>query len=136
MLSKLFHFFSPKAEHKPSESSGTPEQVKDFYNTNTDKFIEVYGDVIQAFRTKDVKDYLDYTIQNAELKDGLKVLDAGCGVGGPASYFAEQLNIDIKGLTISDYQAKKSKEVLGNKQLKGRVEIMQANYHEMDKLFG
>src|SRR6187402_2801044 len=58
--------------------------VAAFYNQNTDKFLEVYGEVIQAFRTKDVSIYLDYTIENAELKDGQKILDAGCGVGGPA----------------------------------------------------
>ena len=121
---------------KSASPVSTPADVRAFYNSNTDRFLEVYGEVIQAFRTKDVKDYLDYTIQNAELKDGQKILDAGCGVGGPASYFASQLNVDIKGLTISDYQVAKSKEVLSEKQLKGTVEIIQGDYHQMDTIFG
>jgi 24-methylenesterol C-methyltransferase len=110
--------------------------VKNFYNNNTDKFIKVYGEIIQAFRTKDVKDYLTYTITNAELKDGQKILDAGCGVGGPAGYFASQLNVDIKGITISDYQVTKSKEILAQKILKGSVEILQGDYHKIDSIFG
>jgi ubiquinone/menaquinone biosynthesis C-methylase UbiE len=136
MLAKIFDFFSPKAKGKATSAISAPADVRDFYNNNTDKFLDVYGEVIQAFRTKDVKDYLDYTIQNAELKDGQKILDAGCGVGGPASYFASQLAVDIKGLTISDYQVAKSKEVLAEKKLKGTVAISQGDYHDMDKIFG
>ena len=137
MLSRFSSLFRAKEETKPaSPTPSTSEDVKNFYNNNTDKFIEVYGEIIQAFRTKDVKDYLDYTITNAELKDGQKILDAGCGVGGPAGYFASQLNVDIKGVTISDYQVSKSKEVLAQKTLKGSVEIVQGDYHEIDSIFG
>lgn len=136
MLSKISRFFKLKTEDKSTAPRSTSEDVKNFYNSNTDKFMEVYGEVIQAFRTKDVKDYLDYTIQNAELRDGQKVLDAGCGVGGPASYFASQLDIEITGVTISDYQVSKSKEVLAQKTLKGSVEIVQGDYHEIDSIFG
>ena len=136
MLSKLYNLFKPNVESKNIPALFSPEEVKTLYNSNTDKFLEVYGEVIQAFRTKDVKDYLDYTIRNAELKDGQKILDAGCGVGGPASYFASQLNVDIQGITISDYQAAKSKEVLSGKTLKGSVEITVGDYHKIDKIFG
>ena len=136
MLSRFSSLFRAKEETKPVSPRSTSEDVKNFYNNNTDKFIEVYGEIIQAFRTKDVKDYLDYTITNAELKDGQKILDAGCGVGGPAGYFASQLNVDIKGITISDYQVSKSKEVLAQKTLKGSVEIVQGDYHEIDSIFG
>jgi ubiquinone/menaquinone biosynthesis C-methylase UbiE len=134
MLSGLYRLFlSKKAPEQPVPVTQT---VEAFYNTNTDKFIEVYGEVIQAFRTKDVKDYLDYTIQNAELKEGQRILDAGCGIGGPAGYFASVLDVDIKGVTISEYQVARSKEVLAAKDLKGTVEIVHGDYHKIDELFG
>ena len=136
MLSRFSSLFKTKAKTKPLSPLSTSEDVKNFYNNNTDKFIKVYGEIIQAFRTKDVKDYLTYTITNAELKDGQKILDAGCGVGGPAGYFASQLNVDIKGITISDYQVTKSKEILAQKILKGSVEILQGDYHKIDSIFG
>ncbi len=117
-------------------ASGSSEDVRVFYNNNTDKFIQVYGDIIQAFRTKDVKDYLDYTIRSAELSDGQKILDAGCGIGGPASYFASKLQSDIIGITISDYQVRKSKGIIEKTTLKGTVEIKLGDYHQIDKLFG
>lgn len=112
------------------------ENVGDFYNETTNKFLDIYGEVIQAFRTKNVNDYLDYTIESAELKEGQSILDAGCGVGGPASYFASKLNVSIEGLTISNVQADKSKEVLASKTLKGTVNIQQGDYHQMHAIFG
>src|SRR3954463_4802132 len=118
MIKTIKSLFS-KGESVEATSLGeNARAVGDFYNQTTDKFMEVYGEVIQAFRTTDVNIYLDYTIQNAELKDGQKILDAGCGVGGPASYFASKLEIEIEGITISEVQKEKSAEVIGSKKLK------------------
>jgi len=136
MLSIFNSLFKNKPDSKMPPATHTPQDVQAFYNSNTDKFLEVYGEIIQAFRTINVGDYLDYTIKSAELQDGQKVLDAGCGVGGPASYFATKLNIDIEGATISDYQAQKSKEIIAAKTLKGTVNISVQDYHEVDKRFG
>jgi cyclopropane fatty-acyl-phospholipid synthase-like methyltransferase len=56
------------------------KEVAEFYNTYNDKFLAVYGDVIQAFRTKDVSKLLDYQAEIMQFKPGMRVLDAGCGV--------------------------------------------------------
>ncbi len=123
------------AAPKSYDSSGS-KKVGEFYNATTDKFMEVYGEIIQAYRTVNVADYLNYTIASAELKDGQRILDAGCGVGGPASYFASQLNVAVEGLTISDVQVEKSKSVIAEKQLKGTVNIRKGDYHHMVDIFG
>jgi SAM-dependent methyltransferase len=107
-----------------------------FYDHTTDKFLKVYGEVIQAFRTNNVQDYMDYTIASAELKSGQRLLDAGCGVGGPASYFASVLNIDVEGITISEAQVEKSKEIIASKALVGTVNIRQGDYHRIDEIYG
>ena len=86
MLKKFLNLFKSEpptespVKKQPALNSG---EVATFYNNNTDKFLEVYGEIIQAFRTNNVYDYLDYTIQNAELKDGQKILDAGCAAHLP-----------------------------------------------------
>lgn len=136
MLSVFSKLWPRPAAPAPATPPTGVELVRNFYNDNTDKFMEVYGEVIQAFRTNQVTDYLDYTIQSAELRDGQRILDAGCGVGGPASYFASRLQADITGVTISDYQVAKSKEILADKTLKGTVTIRQGDYHDIDQLFG
>ena len=38
------------------------------------------------------------------LKPGMKVLDMGCGVGGPQRYFASEFGCSVVGLNISKYQ--------------------------------
>lgn len=136
MIKKIVDFFSSAKPAQGLNPAAHSKNVGDFYNRTTDKFMEVYGQIIQAFRTNDVTIYLDYTIENAELKDGQRILDAGCGVGGPASYFASKLNVEVEGVTVSDFQVIKSKEVLATKDLKGTVNIRQGDYHDIDKIYG
>lgn len=128
ILQKLKHILTP--------AKSNAAEVKSFYDSHTDKFLKVYGEVIQAFRSNNVSDYLDYTIQNAELKDGQVILDAGCGVGGPAAYFACRLNVVVEGITVSDVQVEKSKEIMRGKNLKGSVRIRQGDYHQIASIYG
>jgi sterol 24-C-methyltransferase len=37
----------------------------------------------------------------------MKVLDVGCGVGGPARNIARFSRADVTGVTINDYQVKR-----------------------------
>jgi ubiquinone/menaquinone biosynthesis C-methylase UbiE len=112
-----------------------PDDVRGFYNEYTEKFLKVYGDIIQAFRTKNVNDYLDYTIKSAGLEAGQSILDAGCGVAGPATYFAEKLNINIECCTISDVQEKMAQENIAAKNLSEKVRVIRADYHQIDQLY-
>jgi hypothetical protein len=70
-LKKNIALYKKKKSVIPSNNS---TETATFYDKNTDKFLDVYGEVIQAFRTKNVNDYLDYTIESAELKDGQQYL--------------------------------------------------------------
>ena len=134
MFNKLFNLFKSEPVVKKPELNSA--EVAAFYNTNTDKFLAVYGDIIQAFRTNDVNDYLDYTISNAELKDGQKILDAGCGVGGPASYFASKINLEVEGITISEVQYQKAVDAKATKQLLGTTNFTRGDYHLIDEIYG
>ena len=136
MLKKLLNFFKSDAATDKKPVALNSAEVGAFYNNTTDKFLEVYGDIIQAFRTNNVYDYLDYTIQNAELKDGQKILDAGCGVGGPAYYFASKLNVEVEGITISDVQFEKANAAKASKTLLGKVNFTKGDYHDMDRIYG
>jgi len=119
----------------PPPAAATPRDVAEFYDQHTDKFLEVYGEIIQAFRTNRVTDYLDYTMRNAELKDGQRIIDAGCGVGGPAIHFARQLEVHIEGVTISPVQARQAKEKVKANNLADKIHITCADYHDINKIF-
>lgn len=108
--------------------------VKDvgaFYNQYNDKFLQTYGEVIQSHRTHDIRILLDYQIEAMQLKAGMKVLDAGCGVCGPACYFAEKTGAEIHALTISEEQVKKSIENIAFKHLEKKVSVKKGDFHDI-----
>ena len=133
-IKRLFKQTGPDTSQPPVTDNA--REVGNFYNDTTDKFMQVYGEIIQAYRTTDVSVYLDYTIENAELKPGQKVLDAGCGVCGPACYFASRLAIDVEGITASEVQVEKAKEIIAGKHLQGAVQVRHGDYHQIDLLYG
>lgn len=107
------------------------EAVRDFYNQYNEKFLDIYGEIIQSFRTHNVNVLLDYQIESMKLKFGMKILDAGCGVCGPACYFSEKSGVEVHGLTISEEQVKKAEEKIRSKQLEGKVKVKLGNYHNI-----
>ncbi|MEZ5002440.1 MAG: class I SAM-dependent methyltransferase [Chitinophagales bacterium] len=112
------------------------QEVRKFYNKTTDQFLEVYGEIIQAFRTKNVDDYLDYTISSAQLVNAEKILDAGCGVCGPSIYFAKKVNgLKIDACTISDIQFEKGTQNIKQARLDDRLHVHQLDYHTIDEVF-
>jgi len=118
-------------------NNNNSERVQEFYNENTEKFLAVYGDIIQAFRTLNITDYLSYTIKSAGILPGMKVLDAGCGVCGPAIYFAENiLDIQIDACTISDVQFNMAKKNIADKDLGNSITPHLLDYHTIASRFG
>ena len=113
----------------------TTTQVGAFYNEFNDKFLQVYGDVIQAFRTQDVSILLDYQIEAMQLKEGMRVLDAGCGVCGPATYFAEKTGVSVNAITISEEQVNRAEEKIQSKQLQEKVTVKKGDYHNIKSVF-
>ena len=130
-------FLKPKTPIKAEAiAANTPEKVAAFYNQTTDKFLQVYGEIIQAFRTTNVEDYLQYTLQSAGFSNGMKLIDAGCGVCGPATYFAQQLpGLEINACTISKVQAQLGNEKITKKNVAAQVKITLGDYHKLDELF-
>ncbi len=112
-----------------------PDKVGDFYNKNHDAFIKVYGEVIQAFRTNDLKGILNYQIEQIGIKPEYRVLDAGCGVCGPARHFARETGCTIDAVTVSNAQLNASRQHIANEQLQDKITVHLQDYHEVDKLF-
>lgn len=114
----------------------TPADVGAFYDATTDRFLQVYGEIIQAFRTKDVTHYLDYTLRSMRLEPGMRVVDAGCGVCGPAQYFARQLpGLTVDACTVSEVQARMARESIENAGLSDRIRVTVGDYHGVNTLY-
>lgn len=71
---------------------------------------------------------LDLVCRKIELKEGMKVLDIGCGWGSFAKFAAEEYGVEVVGVTVSKEQVE-----LGNKLCAGLpVELKLQDYREMD----
>lgn len=117
------------------KTNHSAREVGDFYNAQTDSFLKVYGEVIQAFRTNDVKKLLDYQIETIGFEKGQRVLDAGCGVCGPASYFAKNVGVQVEAITISEDQVEKAKKYISDEGLEGKVNVTHGDYHQLEQYY-
>jgi cyclopropane fatty-acyl-phospholipid synthase-like methyltransferase len=109
--------------------------VGDFYDEYHDKFMSVYGSVIQAFRTKNVADLLQHQMDSMGLKRGQRVLDAGCGVAAPALYFARHAGVNVDGLTISHKQYEAAQRNIAAEGLADQVSVTRGDYHCLTAYF-
>ncbi len=111
----------------------TPEDVGRYYDDWTNRYLASAGDVIQAYRPADTEELLSYYIAAAGLVRGSRVLDAGCGVGGPAIHFARHAGVVVDGITASGVQAEKACAAVAAAGLASRVRIVQGDYHTLDR---
>lgn len=113
----------------------TPERVREYYNRFTGKYLELYGEVIQAFRPGRTKDLLKYIANSAGLKKNMRIVDAGCGVCGPAVFFADNYKVHVDAVTISDVQQQEGERRVANARLKEKVRVVCGDYHELTAYF-
>jgi SAM-dependent methyltransferase len=109
--------------------------VGHFYDTQHDNFLKAYGEVIQAFRTRDVADLLNYQIKSIGFQPGQRALDAGCGIGGPAIHFARHAHIHIDAITISKMQHEAAMGKVAAANLSEQVAVVHGDYHKLADYF-
>jgi SAM-dependent methyltransferase len=112
-----------------------PSDVRDYYDAWTEKYIEDFGDCIQAHRPTREEDLLEYLMTRAGLRDGQRVLDAGCGVCGPARYFARHRKLDIEAITVSSVQADIARARTAAAGLERRIHVTVGDFHRLTDVY-
>lgn len=116
--------------------NNTPALVKQYYEDWTDKYIEDFGQFFQAQQAKNPKDILRNLTKVVPFFNGMNVLDAGCGVGGPAITLAKLKRVNIEAITIADIQLKYANENLKKaKWMKGKVTFRQGDFHQLTNYY-
>lgn len=116
-------------------ASHTVADVEAHYDRFNDHYRQAYGGVLQAYRPAAVDEMLELQMNFGRIDNGMRVLDAGCGLCGPAIYLASKKNILIDALTVSSNQAKAA---LGNVLAHGleeRIRVLKGDYHRLSELF-
>lgn len=113
-----------------------PGDVAAYYDVWTSRYLEHFGDTIQAHRPTRLEDLHDYLMRRAGIRDGKRVLDAGCGVCGPSISFARRCAISVEALTISPVQAQLAAERVAEAGLSDRIRVRVGDFHQLEKLYG
>jgi SAM-dependent methyltransferase len=110
-------------------------EVETYYEEWHDRYVDAFGDVLQTFRSKDPDDFLVELGELAGLTSGQHVLDAGCGVGGPACLFAERFGVDVDAVTISPSQVDAAAALVAERGLEDRVRVRKGDFHRLEDLY-
>lgn len=120
--------------------SFTPRDVADYYNQTLnhyqkwwqldDALAVHYGfwkDNTKSF-SEALRNTNQYLAELSNIKKGIRILDAGCGVGGSAFFLAEQYQAIITGITLSEKQLAFSRRKLEKFKLKENVDFRLEDY--------
>lgn len=73
-----------------------------------------------------------YLAHQIGIKEGMSVLDVGCGLGGPAREIAKFTNAAITGLNNSDYQIQRAIHYTKQAGLSHKVTFAKGNFVQME----
>ncbi len=117
------------------DHEASPDRVGLYYDDWTGRYEESFGDTFQACRPADTADLHRYILDSSGIRDGERVLDAGCGVCGPSRYFASHRDIAIDAVTVSAAQVAVANRMNAEAGLRGRVAVHLGDFHKLDELF-
>ncbi|KAI3916092.1 hypothetical protein MKW98_004533 [Papaver atlanticum] len=128
-------FLRPKEIEKPDK---VPAFVDTFYNLVTDIYEWGWGQSFHFSPSIPGKSHKDATRLHEEMavdlinvKSGDKILDVGCGVGGPMRAIASHSKANVVGITINEYQVKRAKAHNQKAGLDSLCEVVCGNFLKM-----
>ena len=71
-----------------------------------------------------------------QLRPGMRVLDVGCGVGGPAREIAQFSDANIVGLNNNDFQVLRARKYTKQAGLENQVTFVKGDFMKLAEQFG
>ncbi|KAH6718832.1 putative sterol 24-c-methyltransferase [Leptodontidium sp. MPI-SDFR-AT-0119] len=72
-----------------------------------------------------------YLAHRIGLREGMKVLDVGCGVGGPAREIIKFAGVDVVGLNNNDYQIERATHYAAREGLSNKLSFVKGDFMQM-----
>lgn len=76
-----------------------------------------------------------YLCLRSGIKEGVKALDVGCGVGGPMRNMQQFSGADITGVTINDYQVRVGNKYCEEKGIADKSRLVQGDFQKLPEKF-
>jgi sterol 24-C-methyltransferase len=70
------------------------------------------------------------------LKPGMRVLDVGCGVGGPAREIARFADVNIVGLNNNEFQVGRARKYAAKAGLSDQITFVKGDFMKLSEQFG
>ncbi|KAJ3507470.1 hypothetical protein NLJ89_g6287 [Agrocybe chaxingu] len=77
-----------------------------------------------------------YLAAQMSLRPGMRVLDVGCGVGGPAREIAQFSDAQIIGLNNNDFQIQRARKYTKQAGLENQVTFVKGDFMKLSEQFG
>lgn len=114
----------------PAELSS--RRVARYYDEWHERYMAAFGDTFQSQRTADLGELFHHIADQAELVPGRRVLDAGCGIAGPALWLASHRDVHVDAVNISGVQAAEAQARVEAAGLAGRVTVTLGDFHHLE----
>jgi sterol 24-C-methyltransferase len=112
--------------------------VNDYYDLATEFYEWGWGTCFHfanQFQGESFRDAIRrheyYLAGRLGVKRGSKLLDCGCGVGGPARNIARFTDSNIKAVTINQFQVDRGNTISVKEGLRDKVELIQADFMKL-----
>ena len=116
-------------------ASKTDQEVYSYYNLATDLYEYGWGASFHFCRYAYGEGFYQamarhehYLAHVMGLRDGMKVLDVGCGVGGPAREIIKFANVNIVGLNNNDYQIERATRYAAKEGLSHQLSFTKGDF--------
>ena len=109
-----------------------------YYNLATDFYENGWGTSFHFCRFAVREPFLQaiarhehYLAHRMGIKDGMKVLDVGCGVGGPAREIVKFTDANVVGLNNNDYQIERATQYAARDGLSDKLSFVKGDFMQM-----
>ncbi|PMD58829.1 uncharacterized protein K444DRAFT_562761 [Hyaloscypha bicolor E] len=125
-------------EDRESRKADYANITRNYYDLATGLYEEAWGQSFHFCRFAASEPFLQaiarhehYLATKMNLKSQMKVLDVGCGVGGPAREIANFVDIHVTGLNINDYQIQRATLVAERAGMSDRLKFIKGDFMEL-----
>lgn len=134
-VQEYMSFHNDKTTKKEERVAGYAKMIDHYYNLATDFYEWGWGQSFHFATQHKVEGFQaslarheHYLALRLGLIKGMKALDVGCGIGGPARNIARLTDAHITGITINQYQVDRGNLASAQQGLSDHVRLVQGDF--------
>ncbi|GAA5987990.1 hypothetical protein JCM5350_007851 [Sporobolomyces pararoseus] len=131
------------AEHTDARNASYKDVVNGYYDGATELYEYGWGTSFHFCRYykgepfyQAIARHEHYLALQAGLKPKMRVLDVGCGVGGPAREISRFADVEVVGINNNEFQVGRARKYTEKAGLSGQVSFVKGDFMTLSEQFG